>query len=541
MKRRKLGCLTTGGLIALIVSLVLIGASYAFTGNRMFSPGQLNAQASGSGLGGVQSHADLDENCAACHPAFWQSTQMTNLCLECHDGLIEQLKDNSSLHGAVMAGFEEINCRDCHTDHNGPEATMTKYLSGDFQHELVGYSLDAHKQIDWEREMVCEDCHQGGFTNFESIVCINCHEQVDAAGMQDHTDLFGFDCLACHDGVDTYGADFDHNDMVFPLRGKHAQVACEQCHVEARTLADLQMTPTACEACHLEDDAHEGVMGERCGVCHSPTDWEDAIFDHSATGFFLVGGHDNLECENCHADATYQGLDPACISCHADDEPHEGQFGQDCAACHVVSSWQEINFDHSGDYARDCASCHTEDAPANHYPGQCSACHSTDAWLPANFDHQVAGATDCVSCHNPDKPANHYSGQCSACHSTDAWLPASFNHQVAGATDCISCHSSDRPTNHFTGQCSQCHSTNAWKPASFAHTFPLNHGGANQRCELCHTNNNYNAYTCYGCHEHNPSNIQNEHEGVSNINNCIRCHWDGRKHEDGGGGDGDDD
>ena len=500
MKRRKLGCLTTGGILALVVSLIVIGASYAFSGNKMFSPGNLNAQASGNQVGGVLSHADLEKECAACHPAFWHSTRMTELCLNCHQEVVGQLSETTSLHGAVMFGFDSINCRDCHTDHNGTSASMTDYLSDDFPHELVGFSLSAHHQIEWDRQMVCDDCHLGGFSNFSPDVCLNCHQDENQVYMSSHLELFGANCMACHDGVDTYGKDFDHNAMVFPLDGKHADVSCEDCHQAARTLADLQKTSTVCETCHLKDDAHQGVMGEQCGVCHSPLGWDQAIFDHGRTGFLLDGGHDRLECENCHADATYQGLDAACISCHAADEPHEGQFGQDCAACHVVTSWDDVTFSHDGAYAIDCIACHTE-----------------------------------------NKPANHFSGQCSACHSTNAWLPASFNHQAAGATDCISCHSGNKPANHFGGQCSQCHSTNAWKPASFKHTFPLNHGGANQDCQLCHTNNNYTSYTCYGCHEHSAAEIRKEHEGVSNINNCVRCHWDGREHEDGGGDDGDDD
>ncbi len=517
----------------MVVALVVIGISYATTGSHMFSPGELNAQASVESIGGVHSHADLEDDCAACHPAFWSPSRMTNLCLDCHQPVIDQLADTSTLHGAVMAGFDMINCRDCHTEHNGPQATLTNYLSPDFKHELVGYALTAHKQIDWEREMVCMDCHEEGFTNFEPLICQTCHEQIDTPAMSAHTNLFGFACLDCHDGVDSYGSDFDHDKAAFPLDGAHELAACIDCHPDARSLVDLQMTPAACESCHKEDDPHQGVMGEQCAVCHNPSAWEDAIFDHSSTGFLLVGGHDNLECGTCHADATYQGLDSACISCHGGDDPHQRKFGENCALCHVVSSWQQVTFDHSGDYARDCISCHTGDKPANHYSAQCSACHSTNAWKPANFDHSAAGATDCKSCHTGDKPAKHYSAQCSACHSTNAWKPASFNHSAAGATDCISCHSGNRPNNHFSGQCSQCHSTNAWKPASFKHSFPLNHGGANQQCQLCHTNQNYNAYTCYGCHEHNPSRIQDKHKEVNNFsNNCIRCHPGGREADD---------
>ena len=194
---------------------------------------------------------------------------------------------------------------------------------------------------------------------------------------------------------------------------------------------------------------------------------------------------------NCHVDPTFQGQDPACVSCHLQDEPHEGQFGTDCALCHTTLIWEEIVFDHSNPGFEDCTSCHLPDSPVPHYPGQCSACHQVNGWLPASFDHAVARARDCLGCHKPDLPNNHYGGQCSICHTTDAWKPAYFNH-----------------------------------------TFPVNHEGANNRCELCHSSTNYSSYTCYNCHEHSRSNVLEEHGNISNLNDCIRCHWDGREHGD---------
>ena len=533
MKRKKLGCLTTGGLVAFALTLIIVGTSYAITRNKIFSPGALNAQASGQALGDVTSHADLEKECAACHPAPWDRVSMAARCIECHRDVLDQLTDLNSLHGAVMAEMDQLNCRECHTDHNGPEASLTQFLEGDFPHELVGFSLKAHGQVNWQRQIVCSDCHQDGFRNFDLNSCVSCHQEVQPDFMDDHTALFGTACLACHDGLETYGSDFDHDQFAFKLEYLHTNLACDQCHAQATGLEMLQATSQACEFCHQKDDVHQEQMGDQCGVCHTPKGWGFAIFDHSSTGFILTGGHDDLECLNCHQDETYQGNDPACISCHASDEPHNGLFGIECAACHTVSRWSEIIFTHSGAYAQDCNTCHLVDLPANHFPGICSACHSTNAWKPATFDHAVAGATDCISCHNGDKPRNHYTAQCSACHNTGGWLPASFDHRAAGATDCISCHSGNRPNNHFSGQCSQCHSTNAWKPASFKHSFPLNHGGANEQCQLCHNNSNYSSYTCYGCHEHNQSKIQEKHKEVNNFNNnCIRCHPGGREAKD---------
>ena len=535
MKRKRLGCLTTGGAAALIITLIVVATSYAFTRNKLFSPGDLNSQGSGRLIGGVTSHADLETDCAACHPAPWDANNMADLCVACHQDVLLQLSDLNTLHGAVMAEMDSLNCRECHTDHHGANGSLTQFLEGDFPHELVGYSLNAHSRIVWEREIVCADCHQAGFTTFDLTSCASCHNQIASPFLENHNALFGNACLECHDGIETYGSDFDHDRFAFPLDYLHTNLDCKMCHSGVTSMVELRDTSQACEACHIDDDVHQDQMGNQCGVCHTPKGWDFAVFDHSATGFLLIGGHDRLDCLDCHQDETYQGNDPTCVSCHAKDEPHAGQFGFDCAACHTISRWTEITFDHTGTFAQDCAFCHQVDSPVNHFPGQCSACHSTSAWLPATFDHGVAGATDCLSCHTPDRPRDHYTAQCSACHNTNAWLPASFNHGAAGATNCLNCHTADRPNNHFGGQCSTCHSTNAWKPASFKHSFPLNHGGANQQCQLCHTNNNYSAYTCYGCHEHNQAEMRDKHKEVNNFsNNCIKCHPGGREHEGGG-------
>ncbi len=212
--------------------------------------------------------------------------------------------------------------------------------------------------------------------------------------------------------------------------------------------------------------------------------------------------------------------------------PLTGRHGQiTCESCHVGGRFAGT--------PRSCQTCHAQDKPPNHFQGECSLCHGTQAWLPASFDHKAAGATDCISCHLKDRPPNHFQGQCSLCHSTQAWLPANFNHQAAGATDCISCHLKDRPPNHFQGQCSLCHSTRAWLPANFNHTFPINHGGANGVCSVCHPTSTA-AYTCTGCHDMAAMQAEHAEEGIFNIaGRCAACHATGQA--EGGEDFGDDD
>jgi len=59
-------------------------------------------------------------------------------------------------------------------------------------------------------------------------------------------------------------------------------------------------------------------------------------------------------------------------------------------------------------------------------------------------------------------------------------------------------------------------------------------------CMACHSD-----HTCYGCHEHQPAQILAKHreEGITNIDNCVRCHRNADADAGEGGGDreGDDD
>lgn len=492
MKKRPLGCLSTSGFLAFLVAVFVFGAAFAAQGSAIFSPGELNAVQGSAPIGGVRSHAALTGKCGACHTTPWSTEHMSNRCVECHEETVAEIKVAETFHGAYYRASDKINCRACHTEHQGATASLTIFSDEILEfHEFLGYSLIGHALHRDQDLVTCVDCHTSKFEAFDPTNCVDCHQEEDGAFVQAHNQIFSPDCMECHDGLDTYGADFNHNEFTFPLVGEHEDIACLDCHNRRGSKADLQATSQACVDCHREEDAHLGALGLKCGACHTPRGWARVEFDHNQTGFILTGGHNKVVCEDCHLDLTFQGASAACVSCHSGDDAHKGKFGEVCEQCHSPASWTLVSMDHSVQGTGDCKACHTNDTPVNHWNAQCSACHSTTAWEPASFDHSAGGATNCTNCHTGDRPANHFSGQCSACHSTKAWTPASLNHR-----------------------------------------FPLNHEGANQRCELCHTNSNYQSYTCYGCHEHSKSNVQKEHKKISNFNNCVECHWDGREHDE---------
>ncbi len=402
--KKPLGCLTLGGIVAALLTLAVVGAILLLQGGRLFSPGALNAQAGGQLLGGAGSHAATGGHCAACHPAPWSAETMADRCLACHSDVAAQMRDMATLHG-VLAGGGDNACHDCHPDHRGSEAELTEVDVAAFPHDTTGYSLQGHQETGDGSSFVCGDCHGEDLLHFEPAVCADCHRDLDAAYVEQHVVDFGSDCLACHDGLDTYGDDFDHDALAFPLLGQHAAVACGACHAGARSPGDLQAAPDACYDCHAADDAHEGRFGQDCAACHTAEDWQEATFDHELTDFPLTGAHVDVDCASCHEGDVFEGTPTACYDCHPDPEYHAGLFGTDCAACHDTAAWSPARyddphtfpFDHGEEGVSPCRRCHPQDLQTY----TCYECHEHN---PAevereHLDEGIADFQDCVECH----------------------------------------------------------------------------------------------------------------------------------------------
>jgi hypothetical protein len=477
MKSRRLGCLSATGLLAAALTLLLVLGVFLLRGGRMFSPGPLNAQASGVELGGAASHADTGGDCATCHTAPWDRTTMAQRCLDCHAAIVTDLADPTSLHGALQAQGADMDCRQCHTEHRGPAAGLTLAEMDDFPHDMTGFSLTGHGLRADGSPFNCQDCHAESLARFDVMTCDACHRQDDSAFMQAHRDDFGSACLDCHDGIDSYSrANFDHSRLAFALTGRHVEVACTGCHAGARSIVDLQATPTDCYACHARDDAHDGQLGQDCAACHNTTDWQQATFDHSLTAFPLTGEHASVECSECHLDRVFRGTPTTCIACHVEDDAHDGQFGRDCAACHVTSDWRDVTFDHN---------LTAFPLTGQHTTVECADCHVNQVFRGT--------PTACVACH----------------------VDPVFHAGVFGVT------------------CTDCHTTTAWQPARFdrIHTFPFDHGEAGvNACRTCHVVQ-VQDYTCYTCHD--PGEIEEEHvdEGIFDFRDCTSCHPTGTEDE----------
>lgn len=509
--RRPLGCLTATGLLAAVITAVTVVGAAAFTGNAIFSPGGLNGSLGLSALGGVRSHAELAQRCASCHAPIWSGERMGDRCLDCHVEIQTELDDQASLHFGLA---DPGNCRDCHSEHHGALATLTRADMRGFPHERVGFSLRAHPALGDGGTFVCSDCHGSDVRSFQIVTCQACHQSLDGGYAVEHLATFGGACLDCHDGVDRYGREFDHQAAAFPLQGKHADLKCGSCHAGATNVIALQQTPGTCADCHLRDDVHERRLGLECGECHNPGTWQEATFDHGRSGFALTGSHLLADCQGCHAARQWHGIPTTCTACHTKDDPHGGQFKVSCGACHQTSRWSDVTFDHSKSRFP---------LTGAHQPAACAACHVRGRYADT--------PRDCIGCHKPDdKHRGELGTDCATCHRATRWSDITFDHtqarfplegahqQVSCAachtggryrgvpTTCVGCHQKDdKHGGQYGTDCGSCHRVTRWSDATFDHDrsrFPLTGAHRGAACSECHAGGTFQGTprACVNCH-----------------------------------------
>lgn len=567
MTRRPLGCMTFTALAAAVITLLVIASAILATGNAIFSPGALSGVTQSDGaqvasVGGVTSHAQLEGRCDACHAPIWSGQRMGDRCLACHGNVATQAATGTGLHGKLDA--TSATCLRCHTDHGGVHASATLADPHVFPHDQTGYVLTAHARPAAATAVGCRGCHPTSPKDYKTPACLGCHQQLDAAKMATHTDTYGSQCLNCHDGKDTYGSSFQHT--AYPLTGKHQDASCASCHRGSTTLVALRSTSTVCATCHLKDDIHQGRLGQACGSCHTPASWDGATLDHATqTRFALTGEHVGVACESCHVNRRWTGIGATCAACHAKDDPHAGQFKEECASCHASTGWKDVTFDHAktsfplekahanvacaschkaGKFAgtsTTCVSCHAADDTHKDALGHnCEACHRATTWSDAAFDHsttafKLTGAhagvtcqrchtnappsstpTSCASCH--DKPAahdRHFGGDCASCHTTKAWRPAAFDHattkyRLTGAHLGVACQKCHTPATTYANASTVCAS---------CHTKPASHTGAfGSACGTCHSTKRWLPATFD--HSRTGFKLTGAHLGTS----CQKCH-----------------
>jgi hypothetical protein len=274
-------------------------------------------------------------------------------------------------------------CKTCHTE--------ASFKGGTFDHTArTKFVLDGkHVGVD------CAKCH----TSVSPTEVPLARKVVDYSGA-DRT------CVACHGGAkDPHKGEFDrtcdscHKTSTFDVktfthagtaefyRGSHEKVACEKCHVPARTPIGTGAAhpKPECATCHV--DVHLGQVGNTCESCHTVdgAKFKALKFTHERSTFALTGKHETTECVKCHKTETRQfalghgtamvlkPMDFSCHACHAD--AHLGQVDLKCDTCHQTAAFKIAAYRHQeledffrgfhGKYA--CVACHkteTSDFPA---------------------------------------------------------------------------------------------------------------------------------------------------------------------------------
>lgn len=537
-----------------------------FTGYGQISPGDLSS-----------SHADLEgmSNCTLCHDIGKKVSNQK--CLDCHKEIQSLLNQDRGYHANVTV--ERKDCFECHSDHHGRKFDMVRFDEKNLDHDLTGYQLEGkHDIID------CRECHVSENISDPEIrrrkdtflgldqECLSCHDDF-------HQQTLSSDCMTCH-SMDGFvpASKFDHNESEYPLKGKHVEVDCKECHKETtRNGKDFQefsdLSFADCSSCHT--DPHNKQLQGTCTQCHVESSFTDfrgkGNFNHNTTQFKLKDAHKSVDCFSCH-DRTNNPMavfqdnlkveETDCIACHEDK--HEGKYGTDCAKCHNESSFLALNnmdfFDHAiTDYPLE----------GKHVGIQCAECHIDRFSTPIDF-------TECKNCHedyhNGEFIENNFSPDCAECHSLEFGFDYSLytveKHQTNEfplegahvATPCFACHISEddeRWTFANIGEncvdchtdihesfisekyypnnsCLACHSNEAWNQVSFDHDlteWPLEGKHTEVSCKECHfdisennsiiSQNFVNLGTdCASCHE----NIHEDAFAENGVTDCNRCH-----------------
>ncbi len=154
-KNTRLGCFTITGIMATILTLLIVTGFAFASGGMIFSPGALNAQAgaplggegsnnarTGAPLGGVSSHAEIAGKCSLCHAPFWSTSTMADRCVDCHTDVTAQWQDPGTLHGTLRQNNPDLACRNCHPDHRGADSPLVDISKARFPHTNFGYFIN---------------------------------------------------------------------------------------------------------------------------------------------------------------------------------------------------------------------------------------------------------------------------------------------------------------------------------------------------------------------------------------------------------------
>lgn len=181
--------------------------------------------------------------CFACHvdeaSKRWEFRDIGSTCVDCHDNIHEAYLDKKY--------YPDNNCASCH----GTEAW-----------DRIAFN---HNQTNWpltgrHSDVSCSKCHFEISEKNEIIsqkfrtlntACASCHENI-------HGDDFAVNgvtaCSRCHVTNSWMPEKFNHGTTRFPLKGKHKEIDCKQCHEvknkAGETRVIYKLNKLECIDCH---------------------------------------------------------------------------------------------------------------------------------------------------------------------------------------------------------------------------------------------------------------------------------------------------
>lgn len=453
----------------------------------------------------------------------------------------------------------------------------------------------------------CFECHETGTSTVSNTNCRACHESVDARirrgrGYHGHLPPQKLACGECHrehlgrNGrlIHWPGAGkkrFNHDATGYPLRGQHAKVECNDCHdtrliVDRKVKARLKRYPNkethlglgrACADCHF--DEHRGQEGRRCEKCHTEQEWKPPTnFNHNRDSKYpLTGKHRQVNCSECHKTLRDTKTPPtafpaprsrhyaklvgipfgSCTDCHSD--PHNGEFGEDCASCHTTRGWGAMK----GSSTTIAPGFHDDFAyplEGLHEKVPCRECHGP--WGGQAIKYKGLSFERCTSCHYDahlgqlEISAGESGRDCAECHTVAGYLPPGYERETHAnaryplegahaAVPCNECHLPDRAlTKRISTKLKRRIKRETRSPQFCTTAFDLERSGTG--CEECHRDVHRGQFAsskpekaCADCHvvesftslpnfDHNRDTkfaLVGHHANVA----CFQCHGSGEE------------
>jgi Cytochrome c7 and related cytochrome c len=492
--------------------------------------------------------------CEDCHKgaAVGQFQGLSTACISCHQSDFQRTQTlGGTVPNHVTANFP-TTCESCHT--------FDSWLGGTFNGTSFNHAAPpiSFPLTNGHANVPCESCHVGSNYNLQ-IAATDCgHSGCHLTTWQQTTNpqhsaaanVFPIaTCSNCHNTISWQNANFDHSTTGFPLANSHRMApagkvaACTDCHINSNYNLTIQPTDCGNAQCHLNTNYGGGWQGTNnpvhsaagapfaaanCSNCHNTVSFMTATFDHSTTGWPLLGSHQLAPA----------GKVNACTDCHVNNNYSFTAANTDCYGCHQAA-WNS-----TPSFGGNVPNHITAGFPTS----LCSQCHDTVAWTNSTFNHATTGFP--LTNSHQIAPLGKVTG-CDQCHK------GNYSSLAIQPTDCgnSQCHlttwqQANNPTHSTAGapfaaaNCNTCHNTITWLTAVFDHSttgWPLT--GSHQlapagkvvACTDCHTGNNYNLSAantdCYGCHQTAwqstttmGGNIPNHVTAGFSTSMCSTCH-----------------